>query len=1101
MIVDVTRCPDPERLAAFLDGTLSGAELESTADHVRVCPDCRFVLGIAAPAIRDQEPAEAFAAAAVVASRKVRPRRTWLAAAAAALVCVVAAGWWVYAWQHRDPMGILAAAVPGNGRNLEPRLSGGFRWAPLRVTRDRGEQLDAGAMKLIGAAGVVLERTANDPSANGERARAAAYLLAGRPKEAAKLLERHVAKASDARLWNDLAATRYALALQDVDPGQFAAALAAADAALRSEPNLSEARFNRALILERLGLRAEAQTAWRQYLSLDSDSDWAREAQQHLSRLAPRTQFRDEMRHYQLLVNDPAAARALAERFPQDARVWGETEILGRWAEAQQRGDGGEAEGHLRLAREFGDALASRSGETMLRAAVASIERAGDTRRNLLADAHLRFRQAQRTYQQNRPAEAEQMFAAAAARFEEGGSPLAQLARYFAANAAFDQGRIEESQARLERLLATSPAAFPAYRAQIQWQLGLVYASGGRWGAAIQSLSESIAGFEGLGERKYATTVREILAEVYDRIGDPHTAWNHRLIALREIGQAESSRLQIAVDAIARAAALNRQWPVSASFLALELEMAHNSGDDVRFIETLLFRAGVEERMAQPDAARADLASATEMMPRVRDATVRERVEADGLAVAAFLSTNPADSAALLTRAIEYHRTRGRRMFLPELLLQRGRAMAKLGRGDAAAADFEQGIVELEQQRGSLDFGSARLGMFVSADELFEEALSLALEHGDDSLAFQYSERGRARLLLESVGESWPPAMPDAGTSDAVVIEYAALPAKLVIFVVDRGKIHTVQQTVSRTALKDAVALLVRSAAAGDDAQFRRGAAALYNHIVAPVSASLPAERTIVFVPDNNLDGIPFAALIDASGRYLVEQHAVIVAPSAGVFARLSARLAAPSTARRSDPRLLVIAGPPAIAGGSQTLSAADREARDVAAPYGSLAAVAPPDMDRDMDRSGFEARVSAAEIVHFVGHAVASANGRGAALVVSRLPGVAGSLDTHEIASLRLRQTRVVVLAACSSSRGEELAGEGTISVARGFLAAGVPSVVATLWPIEDGASADFFPRLHRHLAAGVAPAQALRRAQLEGIRQGEPLAMWAAVQLLGSG
>ena len=99
-------------------------------------------------------------------------------------------------------------------------------------------------------------------------------------------------------------------------------------------------------------------------------------------------------------------------------------------------------------------------------------------------------------------------------------------------------------------------------------------------------------------------------------------------------------------------------------------------------------------------------------------------------------------------------------------------------------------------------------------------------------------------------------------------------------------------------------------------------------------------------------------------------------------------------------------------------------------------------------------------------------------------------------------RHTRVVVLAACSSARGEERAGEGGISVARAFLAAGVPNVIATLWPIDDAAAADFFPRVHRHLAAGVAPAEALRAAQLECIQRREaPLGIWAAVQILGSG
>jgi len=99
------------------------------------------------------------------------------------------------------------------------------------------------------------------------------------------------------------------------------------------------------------------------------------------------------------------------------------------------------------------------------------------------------------------------------------------------------------------------------------------------------------------------------------------------------------------------------------------------------------------------------------------------------------------------------------------------------------------------------------------------------------------------------------------------------------------------------------------------------------------------------------------------------------------------------------------------------------------------------------------------------------------------------------------LRRTRLVVLAACGTARGRQRPGQTNISVARAFLSAGVPTVVATLWPIDDGPAADFFPRFHRHLVRGQSAAEALRAAQLESIQLPDtPPSLWAAVQIIGS-
>ena len=109
------------------------------------------------------------------------------------------------------------------------------------------------------------------------------------------------------------------------------------------------------------------------------------------------------------------------------------------------------------------------------------------------------------------------------------------------------------------------------------------------------------------------------------------------------------------------------------------------------------------------------------------------------------------------------------------------------------------------------------------------------------------------------------------------------------------------------------------------------------------------------------------------------------------------------------------------------------------------------------------------------------------------------GRLSTSEIAALPLSGCGTVVLSACSTARGKLRGFEGNLSVARAFLAAGVPTVVATLWPIDDEEAARFFPQVHEQLARGHTAPEAVRTAQLESIRSSRPPSLWAAVQVIG--
>ena len=95
------------------------------------------------------------------------------------------------------------------------------------------------------------------------------------------------------------------------------------------------------------------------------------------------------------------------------------------------------------------------------------------------------------------------------------------------------------------------------------------------------------------------------------------------------------------------------------------------------------------------------------------------------------------------------------------------------------------------------------------------------------------------------------------------------------------------------------------------------------------------------------------------------------------------------------------------------------------------------------------------------------------------------------------------MVLAGCRTAAGAISSTEGALSLGRPFLAAGVPSVVASLWDIDDAVSRRFFVTFHRALRVLGEPLLALQQAQISLLRDGDPSyarpASWAAFVCMG--
>lgn len=328
-----------------------------------------------------------------------------------------------------------------------------------------------------------------------------------------------------------------------------------------------------------------------------------------------------------------------------------------------------------------------------------------------------------------------------------------------------------------------------------------------------------------------------------------------------------------------------------------------------------------------------------------------------------------------------------------------------------------------------------------------------------------------------------------------------------------------------------------RIAAAG--ARCHYAVVQLSHMVLGPVAPLLVGKRRLVIVTDGALQYIPFGALVlptsltSASPPRMVTQYEIVMLPSASVLGELRREdqqraLASKLVAVLADPVFdaedqRVTHGYLNVARrypGNQTnngngfanSASADvgsrltRAVSDVSAASrtfhlqrlaftrqeaATIVATVPP--GRSMEALDFRASRATASspdlaqyrIVHFATHALLDNNhpelsGLVLSLVDQRGRAMDGFLTLEDIYNLNLNAD-LVVLSACETALGKEIKGEGLVGLTRGFMYAGTPRVVASLWKVDDMATADLMRLFYKFmLQQHLAPAPALRAAQL---------------------
>jgi CHAT domain-containing protein len=360
---------------------------------------------------------------------------------------------------------------------------------------------------------------------------------------------------------------------------------------------------------------------------------------------------------------------------------------------------------------------------------------------------------------------------------------------------------------------------------------------------------------------------------------------------------------------------------------------------------------------------------------------------------------------------------------------------------------------------------------------------------------------------MEWVGSSAPPPTPDEVRRElsdgTILVEYALTGDTLITWVISRQRIEIFYKGIDSKLLERTAKRFIALLDEGIDKEnVSRLAGALYRELLTPVEKSLEAGSSLVIVPDKYLAQIPFAALrFNETARYLVEDHPIVVAPSSALYLR-SVQRDCELSSRISRP---LVIGNPAFDRSAQSLEdlpQAANEARRVA----QLLESAQPLTGLTATKRAFLALAPGASLIHLAVHGIADhQRPLLSRFLLARDPesGDSGILYAYDIYRLHLHNTRLTFLSSCSTARGPVQGREGTLDLVRPFLAAGVPSVIGSLWSVQDEATEEMVSHFYAALKAGLDPARALRKAQLEEIHEDgrHPLHSWnwAAFQLYG--
>jgi CHAT domain-containing protein len=471
-----------------------------------------------------------------------------------------------------------------------------------------------------------------------------------------------------------------------------------------------------------------------------------------------------------------------------------------------------------------------------------------------------------------------------------------------------------------------------------------------------------------------------------------------------------------------------------------------------------------------------------------------------------------------------------------------GYALFKAGRVAEAENKLRASMSLKESLRVGLE-NKYKISIFEKQRNTYQSLQELLIHENKPNEALEISERGRARAFAELLAHRLSPQLVNdlsitpptiqeikqlAKGQNCTLVEYSIIynesgeEAKFIFIWVIKptGEItfRPVHLQPLRQEQNTSLSELVNQARESVVDGKKRGDAPrllqqLHELLIQPITNLLPdnPEEPVIFIPQQSLFLVPFAALLDPeTGKFLIEQHIILTAPSIQVLdstrkwqQHLKDEWASKKDEKNSD-FYLVVGNPtmPFIPKIGQPLEqleqleGAEEQARTIAKLLNTQ-----PIIRDDATKVNVVQQMLSARLIHLATHGLLDdirELGVPGAIALAPTEGVDnGFLTAGEILELKLK-AELVVLSACLTGLGK-VTGDGVIGLSRCLFLAGVPSVIVSLWSVPDEPTQYLMIEFYCNLQGGMNKAKALRQAILTTKQKFRSPVNWAGFTLIG--
>jgi CHAT domain-containing protein len=309
----------------------------------------------------------------------------------------------------------------------------------------------------------------------------------------------------------------------------------------------------------------------------------------------------------------------------------------------------------------------------------------------------------------------------------------------------------------------------------------------------------------------------------------------------------------------------------------------------------------------------------------------------------------------------------------------------------------------------------------------------------------------------------------DPGTT---LIEYFVNERDIFIWVVEKEKLQFHRVALAKEDLCKSVKSLRESIfSLGEKNKFDEASALLHKQLIEPLLPRITGKELII-VPHDVLHYLPFHALVGSDGRYLIEKYPLYYLSSASLLQFVKEK-------RKAGGEKVLAFGNPDLGDPEKNLQFAELEAKEVKAAYPESSVYIRKEATEEKSKAFSANR----DILHFATHAELNENDPlSSAVLLAKEGKEDGRLEVREIFGMDL-QANLVVLSGCETGLGKLSTGDELVGLTRAFIYAGTPSVVASLWSVDDSSTAHLMASFYRNLKT-MSKVEALRQAQLELIR-----------------